>query len=78
MPVASQKNQPLTGLASDLGFGAGQLQQQLQDETEEERRRRMLGIGARPQPGGTMLQRANPILSPATLSLFGGVGGYGR
>jgi hypothetical protein len=78
MPITSQKNAPLTGLAADMGFGAGQLQQQLQDETEEERRRRMLGIGrASPQQG--ILGRATPILSPATLSLFGGVGGgYGR
>jgi hypothetical protein len=73
MPITSQKNAPLTGLAADMGFGAGQLQQQLQDETEEERRRRMLGIGARPQQGG-IFGRA-PILSPATLSLFGAMGG---
>jgi hypothetical protein len=78
MPVTSQKNQPLTGIASDMGFGGQQLTQQLQDETEEERRRRLMGLGARGQAGG-ILNRANPILSPATLSMFGTMGGaYGR
>ena len=78
MPVTSQKNQPLTGIASDMGFGGMQLQQQLQDETEEQRRRRLLGLQAR-QPQQGILGRANPILSPATLNMFGTMGGaYGR
>jgi len=37
-----------------------------------------MGLGARGQAGG-ILNRANPILSPATLSMFGTMGGaYGR
>jgi hypothetical protein len=74
MPVTSQKNAPLTGIAATPGFGANQLADQLRDETEEERRRRLLGLsplaGARGPSGA-------PPLSPATLSLFG-MSGYGR
>jgi hypothetical protein len=77
MPVTSQKNAPLSQLSADMGFGGQQLADQLRDETEEERRRRLLGIGSR-ATGPTMLQRASPAFSPATLSLFGGLGGYGR
>jgi hypothetical protein len=75
MPVVSQKNAPLSGLAADLGFGAGQLQQQLQDETEEERRRRMLGLSPLAAPRGSALGRAGANLSPGVLSLFGGFSG---
>jgi hypothetical protein len=64
MPV-SEKNRPLTGIANTLDYGAGQLQQQLRDETEEERRRKLLGISARTKQG-----TPNPILTPATTSLF--------
>ena len=78
MPVTSQKNQPLTGIASDMGFGGMQLQQQLADETEEERRKRLMGMSLR-GGGPGLLSRANPALSPATLSMFGTMGGaYGR
>jgi hypothetical protein len=65
MPVTSQKNMPLTGIANDLGFGGAQLQQQLQDETEEEKRRRLLGISR-----STPTQTNPSILTPATTSLF--------
>jgi hypothetical protein len=68
MPLVSQKNLPLTSTSADLGFGAGQLQQQLADETAEERRRRLLGLSARSSQG------AAPILSPQTLTLFGAMG----
>jgi hypothetical protein len=64
-------------MANDLGFGAGELGRQLSDAEEEERRRKMLGLGARTQ-SGSVLSRANPVLSPATLSLFGGTSGSGR
>jgi hypothetical protein len=79
MPATSQKNLPLSGIAADMGFGGAQLAQQLQDETEDERRRRLMGMGSPGRPtGGGILARANPVLSPATLSLFGGMGGYTR
>jgi hypothetical protein len=42
--------------------GPGQLQQQLQDETEEECRKRLAQQN--------MLARANPAMSPSTMSLF--------
>jgi hypothetical protein len=67
MPV-SQKNQPLSPLANSMGFGAGQLSQQLADETEEERRRRLLGLSANPR------SQAQPIMTPATTSLFQAMG----
>jgi hypothetical protein len=70
MPVTSQKNAPLTGIAQDMGFGGQQLTEQLRAETEEEKRRKLLGLGARSQ-SGSVLSRANPILSPSMLSLFG-------
>jgi hypothetical protein len=72
MPATSQKNAALSPSAGDLGFGAGQLQQQLNDAEEEERRRKMLGLGARSQ-SGSVLSRTTPMLSPATMSLFGGM-----
>jgi hypothetical protein len=62
MPLISAKNQPLLPSANDLSFGGEQLSQQLSDAEEEARRRKMLGLG----------DRANPVLSPATLSLFSG------
>jgi hypothetical protein len=68
--ATSQKNQALSPMSGDLGFGAGELQRQLADAEAEERRKRLLGLGARSQ-SGSVLSRANPVLSPATLSLFG-------
>jgi hypothetical protein len=77
MPRTSEKNQALAGftsLTNDLGMG-DQLRTQLTDEEEEARRRQRLAGTA---PGQPMLARANPMLSPATMSLFGGMGGgYG-
>jgi hypothetical protein len=70
MPVTSQKNAPLTGLAADMGFGGAQLADQLKDETEEERKKRLAQQ--------SMIARANPLLSPSTLSMFQAMGGYGR
>jgi hypothetical protein len=76
MPVTSEKNAPLSGLAQDLGFGGMQLRQQLADETEEERRRRLLGQSPLAPPRSSILNRANTgALSPSTLSLFGGMAG---
>jgi hypothetical protein len=73
MPAISAKNLPLTSTSADLGFGAGQLQQQLADESAEERRRRLLGLSARTSQG------VAPILSPQTLTLYGAMGlGRGR
>jgi hypothetical protein len=73
MPAISQKNRPLTGIANAPDFGGGQLSQQLQDETEEERRRRLLGLSANPR------SQAQPIMTPATTSLFQAMGmGGGR
>jgi hypothetical protein len=74
--IVSAKNQALSPMSGDLGFGAGELQRQLADAEAEERKRRALGIGARSQ-AGSVLSRATPLLSPGTLSLFG-VSGYGR
>jgi hypothetical protein len=69
MPAISAKNLPLSGIAQDMGFGGQQLTEQLRAETEEERRRKLLGLGrTTPAVTGTP-----PILSPATLSLFGGM-----
>jgi hypothetical protein len=59
-------------MANDLNFGGQVLNQQLKDSEAEERRKRMLGLSA------TGRGNIPPILSPATLSLFGGMGGYGR
>jgi hypothetical protein len=77
MPVISQKNAPLTGIANQPEFGGQQLAEQLSDAEAEEKRRKLLGLGARSQTG-SVLSRTTPVLSPATLSLFGGMGGYGR
>jgi hypothetical protein len=76
MPATSAKNLPLTPSAAEQGFGMNELSQQLSAAEEEERRRKMLGLGARTQ-SGSVLARTTPVLSPATLSLFG-IGGYGR
>jgi hypothetical protein len=65
MPTTSAKNLPLTPTSSDLGFGAGQLEQQLRDEISEQEKRRRFGLSARGQPGSPL-----PILSPASMSLF--------
>jgi hypothetical protein len=62
VPATSQKNQALLPSANDLSFGGQQLTEQLQSEVEEQRRKRLL-----------LSDRANPVLSPATLSLFGGI-----
>jgi len=78
MPITSQKNNALQPMANDLGFGGAQLAEQLRDETEEEKRRRLMGMSLR-GGGPGLLSRANPALSPATLSMFGTMGGaYGR
>jgi hypothetical protein len=61
MPATSAKNMPLSPAATDLGLGT-MLTEQVQDETEEARRRRLLQ------------QQAQQSVSPAVLSLFGGVG----
>ena len=55
----------MMGAAGDLGLG-GMLRDQVQNETEEERRKRM----------AQMQNRAlDPAGSPATLALYGGMGG---
>jgi hypothetical protein len=66
MPVVSAKNLPLTSTSADLGFGGAELERQLADETAEQKRRRLLGLG--------QTSTANPILSPASLSLFQSMG----
>lgn len=57
----------MTGfVAQDLGLG-GMLQDQVAGETEEQRKKRMQELQDR--------QRMGPAGSPATLALFGGMGG---
>lgn len=57
------------GVVGDLGLG-GALNAQVADETEEMRRKRMLEARQRSLLG--------PAGSPAAMSLFGGMGAYGR
>lgn len=60
--------QALSPAVSALGMG-GALSDQVKDETEEERRKRLQQQQERSLMG--------PAGSPATLSLFGGMGGTG-
>jgi hypothetical protein len=50
VPITSEKNLPLTGIASDMPYGGQELTRQLQDETEQARRRRLMLNQARQFP----------------------------
>lgn len=68
MPISQSPN-GLSPAGSDLGLGS-MLQEQVAGETEEQRKKRMLQMQER--------QAMGPAGSPATLALFGGLGGLGR
>lgn len=70
MPMA--KPLGLSPAAADLGLG-GLLEQQVAGETDEARKKRM----REQQQAGLMPPGTSPNASPASLALFGGMGGLG-
>ncbi len=65
---------PLGGLAEDMGFGGSALSRQVQDETEEQRKRRLMreraGMTADTMPVPGMAGQ----LGPGLMSLMGQFG----
>lgn len=73
MPLPQRSPGGLSPAVNDLGLGS-LLEDQVAGETEEERKRRM----REQQQAGLMPPGTSGTASPASLALFGGMGGLTR